>query len=407
MRDGVSGPPELGDRVDHRNLRFAYRFPDSLKHIGDRAYLIRRMSLDRMYARIATGDPDANNLAFRLTPISKTPHYEFVMGNRGPYQQYLKTYGERVGHGIEHSVDQFERLLSVEFRYLAGEHHSDYIAGEYIRRRFRQRFVLLEGVHRASILLAQGRRAAPVAVIREQPLRPLEQFDAYLADYKDEFLEWYTPIELEGRVIHERTYPSFKERPEFLVNRERGRSKWEYSLAPHMPDLAGHIVYDVGCNVGLYSLYIAQAGARRVIGIDRDAVTIQPTNPNLPRQDVVQQAYFVKNLFELATGDSFDNVEFRAEDIATFDFSTIDADVVFSSCVLYHFGRERFEQIIAQLPDRVSAVVLQSNTGHVAGELGELVRIDYQAELLRRHGFRVRTHEPPGYAYPVAVGVRS
>lgn len=47
------------------------------------------------------------------------------------------------------------------------------------------------------------------------------------------------------------------------------RSDWKWQrVAPHLDDLAGRLVLDVGCGNGYYALRMAGAGARRVIAID-------------------------------------------------------------------------------------------------------------------------------------------
>ena len=50
------------------------------------------------------------------------------------------------------------------------------------------------------------------------------------------------------------------------------RSDWKWQrVAPHLDDLAGRLVLDVGCGNGYYALRMAGAGAARVIGIDPSA----------------------------------------------------------------------------------------------------------------------------------------
>lgn len=50
------------------------------------------------------------------------------------------------------------------------------------------------------------------------------------------------------------------------------RSDWKWQrVAPHLDDLAGRLVLDVGCGNGYYALRMAGAGAAQVIGIDPSA----------------------------------------------------------------------------------------------------------------------------------------
>ena len=387
----------------HQDFSFSVHLEKSVESYRERPLLIQRVRLHELHARVVR-DVGQSGVRHQITKLEDTPHYQFVMGRREPYRQYLAQFGASVGAGIEHSEESFDALLASEFDYLAAPHASSYILCERVKSLLSSKLVILDGVHRASILLARGLRELPVAVVQERPLEPDAQLDRYLRDYKDDFREWYTPIQVRGHTIHERTYPRFVERPEYLTNRERGKSKWDFAIAPHLPDVRGKTVCDIGCNVGLYCIYLSQRGAREVTGYDRAEQVVQPTNPELPRQNVVNQAYFVRNLFRLAGEPAADNVRYRECDLSELDFSALRYDMLFSTCVLYHFGRARFEAIIRDIAPNIPEVFLQTNLGHTQGELGELVRPDYQAGLLRAHGYVVKIVEPPSYAYPIIIG---
>lgn len=47
-----------------------------------------------------------------LCKLVDTPHYKFLQGNREIYQQYLERGGRLVGYGLEHSVGNFDNLIS-------------------------------------------------------------------------------------------------------------------------------------------------------------------------------------------------------------------------------------------------------------------------------------------------------
>lgn len=387
----------------HKDFSFTVDFPKSVESYRGRPLLIQRVRIDELYARIVR-DVSRNGVRHQLTKLEDTPHYQFVMGRREPYRAYLAQFGADVGAGIEHSEASFEQLVSSELSYLAAPHASSYILCERVKSLLSSKLVVLDGVHRACILRARGLRELPVAVLQDRPLEPGAQLDRYLRDYKDDFREWYTPIQVGGRTIHERTYPRFVERPEYLTNRERGQSKWDFAIGPHLPDVRGKSVCDIGCNVGLYCINLSQRGARAVTGFDRAEQVVQPTNPELPRQNVVNQAYFVRNLFRLAGEHAAENVSYRECDLSELDFSALRYDMLFSTCVLYHFGRARFEAIIRDIAPNIPEVFLQTNLGHTQGELGELVRPEYQANVLRAHGYVVKIVEPPNYAYPLIIG---
>ena len=341
-----------------------------------------------------------------LRKLKKTPHFSYVQGYPRDYRNYLEQFGKAVGYGAEHSVDAFESLLSSETGYLEPPFDSHYIICEKIKTFFGEKTVILDGVHRACQLLFQGVTSVPVAILVRGQSDRLVQFDRYLADYKDDFLEWYTPLDIEGRVVHERTFPAFKERPEFLENRERGRSKWEFIIEKNLPDLRGRSVCDIGCNCGLYAVYMSQRGALKVTGYDRSESVVQPTNTGLPLQNVVEQAYFVKNLFSLAGAMNLNGVEYIACDLNLLDFSSLNCDFFFSCCVLYHFG-DRFEHIIREIHQRIPEVFLQTNLGHKGPLLARYASVEFHKTLLEKYGYTVRIDAPAGYDYPVIYGKKS
>ena len=394
-----------GFRICHRHFSFAVDLPENLAHLDKSSFLISKIPLRSLYARIvvsSSGD-HAKHVTVRLR---KTPHLRFIEGNRHEYHEYLKRHGRNVGYGAEHSMEQFEKIISTQVGYLEPPFASKYIICEMVKTFFGERLVILDGVHRACQLLFQGVDFIPVAILQEGKTSKQAQFNRYLADYKDDFLEWYTPLEIGSEVIHERTYPHFKERPEYLENRERGRSKWEFIIEKNLPDLRGKRICDIGCNCGLYSIYMLQLGAKQVTGYDRNASSIQPTNSELPLQNVVEQAYFVRNLFCLSGMTNLSRLDFKECDLNTLDFTSLQYDVFFSCCVLYHFG-ERFEEAIRSIHNRIPIVFLQTNLGHKNSPLAKYASIEYHKTLLEKYGYSVRVDAPENYAYPIIMGRKS
>jgi hypothetical protein len=51
-------------------------------------------------------------------------------------------------------------------------------------------------------------------------------------------------------------------------------------------------------------------------------------------------------------------------DINTFNFKQVNCDVFFAVSVLYHFGAERFEQIIKDISEKVSEVILMAQKNY-------------------------------------------
>ena len=82
----------------------------------------------------------------RLCKLRDTPHFKFLQGNTESYASYLKKGGRQVGYGLEHSVENFTKLIQ----------NFDV---EQIKRfpchKIDDKFILQDGVHRCCILLHQ------------------------------------------------------------------------------------------------------------------------------------------------------------------------------------------------------------------------------------------------------------
>lgn len=96
------------------------------------------------------------------------------------------------------------------------------------------------------------------------------------------------------------------------------RSDWKWQrVAPHLDDLAGRLVLDVGCGNGYYALRMVGAGAARVIGID-------------PSARFVMQFEALRRYLGAVAADVLPlGIEHLPRELAAFD-------TVFSMGVLYH-----------------------------------------------------------------------
>lgn len=375
-------------RVNHRELGW----------IPMRGQLFKMVKMSDLRATIIQPSDDRAHMR-----IEATPHFSFVHGNPEPYIDYEQRAGMLAGFGLEHSHLNFMSLWKGwnSALYATFGHNSVIKV-----RQDKDYYVILDGVHRAALLARDGYTEIPVLVETEDG----NQFDQYLADFENDFTEWYTPIQFdEDHIIHERTYPDWKPRPEFLYNKERGQAKWDYILRHHLPrDMSNRSVLDIGCNVGLFSLLMTEIGAD-VVGVDRGAGTVQPTNTNLGSESVVEQAYFVKNLFRMWNNRLY-NIDYIERDLATEGIVDIldayDVEMVVSLCVLYHFGRERMIELIEEF-SRIPTVILQANHGH-GGPLGLLASADTHVGILKKFGYSTEIawgkDNDTTYRYPLIIG---
>lgn len=123
---------------------------DTPSHLPPRqAWTLQKIDLSKVYARIA--NKPGSDLPHTVMPIDQTPHALFAHGEREPYEHYWQTQrGERLQE--DHAPKAFENLIN-QFDYLSHDYPDSYLLLEEIDE---NRFVLLDGVHRASILRSQG-----------------------------------------------------------------------------------------------------------------------------------------------------------------------------------------------------------------------------------------------------------
>ena len=229
----------------------------------------------------------------------------------------------------------------------------------------------------------------------------------YIKAHKDDFPEWYMPLQIGEHTIQARTYPDFNYRPASLLDDTSGKRKWDLTLSKVMPDLEGKIVWDLGCNIGIFSLEMALLGALHVHGFDRGPDIVQPNNHHLGTQSVMQQAYMVHNIYEAYHGKRIRNVTFHEKDLMTFDINSSQCNVLVAPCVLYHLGAERMEEIIKDASERIPEIILQANDGH-GGELGQLSSLASHVSLLTKYGYEVQKTVTvrPGYPHPVVYATK-
>jgi len=127
-----------------------------------RQWTLKQIDVSKVYARISNG-PDAI-LPHRLVPLDQTPHARFARGEREAYENYWQTHrGGRLSE--DHAPQAFEQLCE-QMDYLGTAYPDSYLLLEPLDD---GRYVLLDGVHRASILRARGIDRFIGAVANAQP----------------------------------------------------------------------------------------------------------------------------------------------------------------------------------------------------------------------------------------------
>jgi hypothetical protein len=96
-----------------------------------------------------------------LLPVEQTPHYLYLINKNDEYNEYLEMCREFGQMKSDYSLSKFSSLAE-NFAYLSPPHDSDYIHVKCIRP---NQYLVLDGLHRLSILRFRGADSVLVAVI--------------------------------------------------------------------------------------------------------------------------------------------------------------------------------------------------------------------------------------------------
>ncbi len=121
-------------------------------------FTIKKINIDKLQCSIITGK--IKKIKKVICNIEETPHYKALKGNKEKYIKYIKKYG-----GIyltdNHSLDNFLKLKK-NFKYPYYKNNLNYILVKSINK---NKFLIQDGVHRASILKYKKINNILVAII--------------------------------------------------------------------------------------------------------------------------------------------------------------------------------------------------------------------------------------------------
>lgn len=142
-----------------------------------------------------------------------------------------------------------------------------------------------------------------------------------------------------------------------------------------------------------------------MIGVDRNQTIRQKSSPILPQQNVVAQANFVKQAFELIEGKQYPT-KYLAWDIGRLsDLSLGQFDLILALCVVYH-QLEKTPQLLKQLAAMTDHLILQTCLLH-RRRLGQWANPHRLAKILKGVGFtKIKIDAPKDYHWPMVIGQR-
>lgn len=121
-------------------------------------FTIRRVNSSQIYCNILRGTREA--FWKEAVQIEETPHFACLTGDTIPYEKYL---AEFMGGPLtcDYSIENF-MALSQNFAYLGHPYATSYML---VREYEPDRYIILDGVHRAAILKSRDVDSFPVAVL--------------------------------------------------------------------------------------------------------------------------------------------------------------------------------------------------------------------------------------------------
>lgn len=217
------------------------------------------------------------------------------------------------------------------------------------------RIVVIEGLHRLSINIANGHTTCPVNILRRDP-----EWLAFLSFFTDQGSTLYkNPKSLYHRIDH----PDFAD---WTVLREDRSSAIISYLKEHRPDAVRGV--DIGSMIGFYSHELARAGYE-VTAIEKEA-------------DYAGALRRLSRLYGVY-------VDVAETDIYDFDFSGPQFDFAVALSIIYHLYRndkQRCQAFVDDLKTRIPLffVDTEARTGILPESALRELFAGYEFELLHR-----------------------
>ena len=138
---------KLGTKTFDRNLDKIINAPHHLKIPNN--YSVKKISMDLLLCSIIENDKT------KVVPIEESPQFK---GGKYYEDYLLKNNGKHLQDG--YSISKF-KLLTKQIEYLKDEYSTDYI----ITKRLNEKFLVLDGLHRAAIQKKNGMEAIKIVII--------------------------------------------------------------------------------------------------------------------------------------------------------------------------------------------------------------------------------------------------
>jgi len=122
-----------------------------------------QIDVQNLYAKIVDGESWDNSFT-KIVPLQETPHYLGLCKDMDLYEEYIEKF---LGGALQedYSVQRYETLVE-NFNYLQEPYANSFILVE----RVDDKYIILDGLHRASCYIMQGKKEIKVCHIFKRTL---------------------------------------------------------------------------------------------------------------------------------------------------------------------------------------------------------------------------------------------
>jgi len=155
----------FGAGIDHLRSGGHALLPHAPHHLANyRGFLLKKIPLAKLACRLLRVDRSAGGTPRHdVEAITASPHFRCLQGASQAYEDYY-AQSPGVHQTDDHSVHNL-RQLARDFCYLEAPHETAYIVTRYEPRS--DRFIVMDGLHRAAVLASQQARDVVVAVVHD------------------------------------------------------------------------------------------------------------------------------------------------------------------------------------------------------------------------------------------------
>ncbi len=201
----------------------------------------------------------------------------------------------------------------------------------------------------------------------DKPLGQVTISEVYEKDWAESWKKYYKPTKIGNRIIIKPTWEQYqKEEGELVIELDPGMA---FGTGTHETTIMcieilekyvkeGHIVYDIGTGSGILSIVAAKLGAKQVIGVDLDELSINVSKENVKLNGV-------DNIVDIRIGNLLDVVEGKA-------------DIIVSNIIA---------EVIIELIESLDDYLKESGIFIASGIITE--KVDMVTQALERNDYRV------------------